>query len=67
MSKAIRILKYALIIVLVLLFTGCATSKNPYYQKRKKTSQINTTQLGRNKYFFSPTYQKKLKANYKNR
>jgi hypothetical protein len=41
---------------------GCATSKkNSYLSKKSKAaSYINTTQLGRNKYFFSPKYQKKL-------
>lgn len=51
-----------LILSAVLLMPGCATSKKNTYlvKKAKAASYINTTQLGRNKYFFSPKYQKKL-------
>jgi hypothetical protein len=66
MSKTVRVIKYLLIMMLITVFAGCAPSKkNTYYQKRKKSTQINTTQLGRNKYYFSPNYQNKLKSNYK--
>lgn len=46
----------------IMLMPGCATSKKNSYltKKAKAASYINTTQLGRNKYFFSPKYQKKL-------
>jgi hypothetical protein len=45
--------------------SGCASSrKNPYAHK-KRHSYINTTQLGRNKYFFSREYQQKLQKNYR--
>ncbi len=51
-----------LILSAILLMPGCATSKKNAYltKKAKAASYINTTQLGRNKYFFSPKYQKKL-------
>jgi len=50
-----------LILSALLLVPGCATSKkNPYHEKKKKVSLIDTSQLGRNKYFFSNKYQKKL-------
>ncbi len=51
-----------LILSAILLMPGCATSKKNSYlsKKAKAASYINTTQLGRNKYFFSPKYQKKL-------
>lgn len=63
-----KYLKYFLIIGLVLLMGGCASSKqNPYAKKRKSKSYVSTTQLGRNKYYFSSSYQKKLKKSYKNR
>ncbi|HLN54542.1 MAG TPA: hypothetical protein VK207_01045 [Bacteroidales bacterium] len=66
MSKAIKILRYSLILVALVLITSCApTRKNTYYQKRKKASHVNTEQLGRNRYFFSNGYQKKLTSNYK--
>jgi hypothetical protein len=65
MPNAIRIIRYLLIIMLVIVLGGCAVNKNPYYKKRNSSSKVSTTQLGRNKYYFSPTYQKKLKASYK--
>jgi hypothetical protein len=58
--------KYLLILVLALAMTGCAASKqNPYAKKRKSSSHVSTSQLGRNKYYFSSGYQKKLKKSYK--
>lgn len=66
MSKAIKILQYSFILVALVLITSCApTRKNTYYQKKKKASHVNTEQLGRNRYFFSSGYQKKLTSNYK--
>jgi hypothetical protein len=54
--------------MMVVLFIGCAPSrKNPYYEKREKASRMNASQLGRNRYYFSPTYQKKLGKSYKRR
>jgi uncharacterized lipoprotein YmbA len=71
MSKSIKIVRYTLIFLVLLLVTCCAPErKNTYYQKRKKAekaSHINTEQLGRNRYFFSPKYQKKLQTSYKKR
>jgi len=50
----------------VSLLGGCASSKkNPYYEKRIKASKANTKQLGRNRYYFSKDYQKKLAKSYK--
>jgi len=34
-------------------------------RKRHKTSKVSTSQLGRNRYYFSTKYQKKLIRNYK--
>jgi uncharacterized protein YceK len=66
MSKIIKILKFLLIIVLIALASGCAPArKNTYYKKRKHASKVNTTQLGRNRYYFSTGYQKKLVKDYK--
>jgi hypothetical protein len=66
MSEAIKILKYLFIFFLIAMVIACAPAKkNPYYEKRKKSSQVNASQLGRNKYYFSSGYQKKLNKNYK--
>ena len=66
MSKAIKIFKVIFIFFLLAMVTACAPAKkNPFYEKRKKSSQVNASQLGRNKYYFSSGYQKKLNKNYK--
>jgi hypothetical protein len=66
MSKAIRFLKYFSIVLVIAMFTSCAPAKkNPFYEKKKKGSQVNASQLGRNKYYFSSGYQKKLSSKYK--
>lgn len=66
MSKTIRIVKYFLIFLLITFFAGCASARqNPYYKKRVKASKVNASQLGRNKYYFSTGYQKKLIKSYK--
>jgi hypothetical protein len=66
MSRVIKILNYSFIFLLVLLFTACApVKKNPFYEKRKKASQVNASQLGRNRYYFSKDYQKKLIKTFK--
>jgi hypothetical protein len=66
MKGSVRILRYALYILMILAMVACAPSrKNPHYAKNKGGSRVNTSQLGRNKYYFSPGYQKKLSKNYK--
>ena len=66
MERTLKILTLTFGLILLALFISCASSKkNPYYEKRKKASHINTTQVGRNKYFFSSGYQKKLSKSYK--
>ncbi len=66
MSKSIKILKYFFVFLLIAFITGCAPAKqNSFQQKRKKGSRVSTSQLGRNKYYFSTGYQKKLVNNYK--
>jgi hypothetical protein len=48
------------------MFTVCAPAKkNTFYEKRKKSTQVNASQLGKNKYYFSSGYQKKLIKMYK--
>jgi hypothetical protein len=66
MTKTIKIFSYSFILIIIILFTACAPAKkNPYYEKRKKSSQVNASQLGRNKYYFSKDYQKKLTKTFK--
>ena len=66
MSKAIKTLNYIFILILIAVLTACAPAKkNPYLEKRKKSSQVNASQLGRNKYYFSSGYQKKLNKTFK--
>ncbi len=67
-AKAVRILKYVMLIILILALTDCASSKKSSYSStRKNSSRVNATQLGRNKYYFSSGYQKKLSKGYKKR
>jgi hypothetical protein len=67
MSKSIKILNYLIVLLVTLmLVSACAPAKkNPYYEKRKKSSQVNASQLGRNRYYFSNDYQKKLNKTFK--
>jgi hypothetical protein len=68
MSKTIKILKYFVLFISIAIITGCAPVKrNTYYNKRQKASRVNTSQLGRNRYYFSTGYQKKLFKSYKKR
>jgi hypothetical protein len=66
MSDRNKILNYISIILIIAFVTACAPAKkNTYYERRKKSTQVNASQLGRNRYYFSPGYQKKLNKNYK--
>jgi hypothetical protein len=66
MSKSVKLLKYLFLFLLIGILTGCATARqNPYQKKRAKASRVHTSQLGRNKYYFSTGYQKKLLRSYK--
>ena len=49
-----------LILTAIMLLPACAPSKKRAYKSARKNSYIDTSQLGRNKYFFSKKYQKKL-------
>lgn len=66
--RALKIRSIFIIMLTLLLVAiqGCAsTRKNPWAEKRKKASHVNTTQLGRNRYYFSVNYQKKLQRSLK--
>lgn len=49
-----------IILMALMLMPACATSGKKAYKSARKSSYIDTSQLGRNKYFFSKQYQKKL-------
>jgi len=49
-----------LILSALMLIPGCAVSKKNQYNIKQKNSYIDTSQIRRNKYFFSNKYQKKL-------
>jgi hypothetical protein len=66
MPISLKILKYFLMFALIAAFVSCApVKKNPWAEKRKQSSKVHASQLGRNKYYFSLGYQKKLTKNYK--
>jgi hypothetical protein len=66
MSKTIKILKHLSLFFLFAILLSCAPAKkNTFNSNRKKGSQVNASQLGRNKYYFSSGYQNKLSKAYK--
>ncbi|HBE39925.1 MAG TPA: hypothetical protein DDW27_01725 [Bacteroidales bacterium] len=68
MRGIVLILKYFVLFTSVAIMASCAPSRqNPYYKKRAEASKVNTSQLGRNRYYFSSGYQKKLLKSYKKR
>jgi len=68
MLKITRILQYVLIFLLVTLAGGCASSSKSSWEKKRKTAaKTNTAQVGRNRFFYSTNYQKKLSRAYKNK
>ena len=67
MSTIFSKLKYILFFILILSCAACAPSKkNKYNPKKREVSTANTSQqLGRNRYYYSPGYKKKLDKSYK--
>lgn len=64
----VRILKYFAMFMFIATLTSCAPSRqNPYNKKRAEASKVNTSQLGRNRYYFSSGYQKKLVKSFRKR
>ena len=55
-----HIVKILIVIFLGLMVAGCGGSSKSRGIYKKKDTMINTTQLGKNKYFFSKKYQRKL-------
>lgn len=60
-----KYLKYLLIIFIAILMSSCFASRQNPYARKKRNTHVSTTQLGRNRYFFSNSYQKKLKRSYR--
>jgi len=68
MPKIVKILKYLLILISLVIVTDCASARqNPWQKKRTQASMVHTSQLGRNRFYFSPGYQKKLIHSVKKR
>jgi hypothetical protein len=67
MSYIIRILKSLFIVLLVVVFTctGCATAKKTGLNFKRKESLCDLSHLGKNKYYYSTYYQKKLRRSVK--
>jgi hypothetical protein len=66
MPKSVKTLKYLIVLILIAAFASCApVQKNQWAEKKKQASKVHASQLGRNKYYFSFGYQKKLTKNYK--
>lgn len=52
---------FFVLLFLAIAIIGCAsTRKNPWVKERKKTGLVTTSRLGKNKYYFSSGYQKRL-------
>jgi len=61
-----RTIYIILLIIFAIILSGCATKrKAKEYSTLRGFMLLENTQLGRNKHFNSPKYQKALKKNYK--
>lgn len=67
MKIVIRIFKFVSISLLVILFsgTGCASAKKSSLYFKREESLCDLSRLGRNKYYYSANYQRKLAHNTK--
>lgn len=66
MIKSIYRFSFYIILIAILTASGCASAKrNPYAQKKRKSDMVQASNLGKNRYYFSNTYQKKLTKSYK--
>jgi hypothetical protein len=67
MQKLVKIFSSGFFILFLILFSasGCAAKKNPWMKKKSQASKVNASQLGRNRYYFSVGYQKKLQKSFK--
>ena len=62
MGNAIKIRKIALlfVIAIALSFCACASSRSNFIRYKKAESTCDLSRLGKNKYFYSNRYQRKL-------
>jgi hypothetical protein len=67
MPKQIRVIKILILTVSVILITssGCVVSKKQYVYSKKNESLCDLSRLGKNKFFYSAYYQRKLRHNIK--
>jgi hypothetical protein len=55
-----------IVIIFTIIFSGCATRKKARdYSELRGLMLLKNTELGRNKVYNSPKYQRMLKNNYK--
>jgi len=72
MNKILKLVKIGFFVMLLLLVTlitdtGCASDKKArQIIKRAADSSCDLSHLGRNKYFYSPHYKKRLSSNVRN-
>jgi hypothetical protein len=60
-----RIISILTLMLLSTFFTGCATSKKKVYIEKKGLMLLETTQLGRNKGYYTKHKAKSLNRDYK--
>lgn len=65
MRKFFRLI--LLLLVVSMPLASCGSSAKARKIRKKRTVLINTTQLGKNRYFFSKKYQRKLHRTRKKR
>mgnify|MGYP000873213066 FL=1 len=68
MSAFKKIITLILPVMLLILLadTGCMPARRaPAHSKKMTTQEASTTPMGRNRYYYSPSYQKKLNKNFR--
>lgn len=63
MPEIPRMIKYLLFFLMIVIFTGtgCASAKKARPPDKQEQSLCDLSHLGKNKYYYSNHYQKKLK------
>jgi hypothetical protein len=67
LSNTSRLLRYTFVFIIVVLFagTGCVSTQKHIAQARKQESLCDLSRLGKNKYFYSSYYERKLSKSTK--